>query len=114
MSGKTTHETLAVIVAAGRGTRAGPGGPKQYRDLAGRAVLAWTAEAFLSHPQIDAVRVIIHRDDREAYDAAMADLLDHPQRRREMGAAAQHHVLAHHGLGAAAARLNAALRDATA
>ncbi len=65
----------AIIVAAGRGTRAGAGGPKQYRDLAGRAVIAWTAEAFLKHPQIDAVRVIIHRDDREAYDAAMKDLL---------------------------------------
>ena len=75
----TQHKTLAVIVAAGRGTRAGPGGPKQYRDLAGRAVLAWTAEAFLNHPQVDAVRIIIHRDDREAYDAAMAGLSGHPK-----------------------------------
>lgn len=79
MKAMAAYSTLAVIVAAGRGTRAGPGGPKQYRDLTGRAVLAWTAEAFLSHPQIDAVRVIIHRDDRDAYDAAMADLLDHPK-----------------------------------
>jgi len=76
---ETGAATLAVIVAAGRGTRAGPGGPKQYRPLAGRAVLAWTAEAFLSHPRIDAVRVIIHRDDRDAYEAAMAGLVDHPK-----------------------------------
>ncbi len=66
--------TIAIIVAAGRGTRAGAGGPKQYRDLAGRAVIAWTAEAFLNHPQINAVRVIIHRDDRGEYDAAIGDL----------------------------------------
>ena len=66
--------TFAVIVAAGRGTRAGAGGPKQYRDLAGRAVLAHTAEAFLSHPEIDAVRVIIHRDDTAEYGQAMAEL----------------------------------------
>ena len=66
--------TFAVIVAAGRGTRAGAGGPKQYRDLAGRAVLAHTAEAFLSHPEIDAVRVIIHRDDTVEYGQAMAEL----------------------------------------
>lgn len=72
-------DTIAIIVAAGRGTRAGAGGPKQYRDLAGRAVIAWTAEAFLSHPKIDAVRVIIHRDDRREYDAAMDALLDHPK-----------------------------------
>src|SRR3989440_119962 len=32
--------TAAIIVAAGRGLRAGPGGPKQYRDIAGRTVIA--------------------------------------------------------------------------
>ncbi|PQA85611.1 bifunctional 2-C-methyl-D-erythritol 4-phosphate cytidylyltransferase/2-C-methyl-D-erythritol 2,4-cyclodiphosphate synthase [Hyphococcus luteus] len=67
--------TIAVIVAAGRGARAGAGGPKQYRQLSGRAVIARTAEAFLAHPDIDGVRVIIHRDDREEYDAAMGPLL---------------------------------------
>mgnify|MGYP003700458119 FL=1 len=72
-------DTIAIIVAAGRGTRAGAGGPKQYRDLAGRAVIAWTADAFLNHPKIDAVRVIIHRDDRDEYHAAMGALLDHPK-----------------------------------
>ncbi len=69
--------TIAIIVAAGRGSRAGAGGPKQYRQLAGRAVIARTAEAFLSHPDIDGVRVIIHRDDRAEYDAAMGPLLKH-------------------------------------
>ncbi len=71
-------ETIAIIVAAGRGSRAGAGGPKQYRDLAGRAVIARTVETFLAHPEIDAVRVIIHRDDRGAYEAAMGDLRSHP------------------------------------
>ena len=37
----------AVIVAAGSGTRAGPGGAKQWRALAGRAVVRWSAEALL-------------------------------------------------------------------
>ncbi|WP_375208192.1 bifunctional 2-C-methyl-D-erythritol 4-phosphate cytidylyltransferase/2-C-methyl-D-erythritol 2,4-cyclodiphosphate synthase [Hyphococcus sp.] len=69
--------TIAVIVAAGRGSRAGAGGPKQYRDLGGRAVIARTAEAFLKHPDIDGVRIIIHRDDRAEYDAAMGDLSKH-------------------------------------
>ena len=69
--------TIAIIVAAGRGSRAGAGGPKQYRDLGGRAVIARTAEAFLNHPDIDGVRVIIHRDDRAEYDAAMGPLLKH-------------------------------------
>lgn len=67
--------TIAIIVAAGRGSRAGAGGPKQYRDLAGKAVIARTAEAFLDHPKIDAVRVIIHRDDSGEYESAMGALL---------------------------------------
>lgn len=68
---------IAIIVAAGRGSRAGAGGPKQYRDLAGRAVISWTAEAFLSNPQIDAVRIIIHRDDLAEYNQAMSRFLNH-------------------------------------
>lgn len=70
-------QTTAIIVAAGRGSRAGAGGPKQYRKLAGRAVIARTVEAFLRHEEIGAVRVIIHRDDSEEYETAMDSLLSH-------------------------------------
>lgn len=69
----------AIIVAAGRGSRAGSGGPKQYRLLAGEAVLAHTARAFLSHHEIDAVRVIIHADDDDLYAEAMVPLIGHPK-----------------------------------
>lgn len=64
----------ALIVAAGRGTRAGPGGPKQYRMLAGEPVLRRTLAAFATHPGIDIVLAVIHPDDREAYEAAAAGL----------------------------------------
>lgn len=70
---------IALIVAAGRGVRAGGGGPKQYRPLAGRSVLAWTAEAFLRHPHIDHVRVVIHRDDDDLYRSAIGPLAAHPK-----------------------------------
>lgn len=70
--------TLALIVAAGRGSRLGGEAPKQYLSLAGKAVLRHAAEAFLHHRGIQAVRVVIHPDDRALYDAATAglDLLD--------------------------------------
>ena len=38
----------AVIVAAGSGQRAGPGGPKQWRTLAGKPVARWSLEAMLA------------------------------------------------------------------
>ena len=65
---------VALIVAAGRGHRFGGEMPKQYRMLAGKPLLRYCAEAFARHPKIDAVRVIIHPDDRALYDAAVAGL----------------------------------------
>ncbi|MEX2520630.1 MAG: bifunctional 2-C-methyl-D-erythritol 4-phosphate cytidylyltransferase/2-C-methyl-D-erythritol 2,4-cyclodiphosphate synthase [Paracoccaceae bacterium] len=63
-------QTTALIVAAGRGARAGDGPPKQYREVAGAPVLRRTIAAFLASPLIDAVLVVIHPDDAEAYAAA--------------------------------------------
>jgi 2-C-methyl-D-erythritol 4-phosphate cytidylyltransferase/2-C-methyl-D-erythritol 2,4-cyclodiphosphate synthase len=66
--------TYAVIVAAGRGHRYGADLPKQYLGLAGRSLLHHSAAAFLGHPAIDGVRVVIHPDDRVLYDEAVAGL----------------------------------------
>ncbi len=67
-------DAVALIVAAGRGQRAGGAMPKQYRMLAGQSVLRRSCMAFLGHPRIGAVRVVIHPDDRARYDEAMAGL----------------------------------------
>ena len=67
-------ETVALIVAAGRGERAGGGVPKQFRLLAGKPVLRWTIEAFRDHPQVDTVQAVIHGGDQESYEAAVAGL----------------------------------------
>lgn len=62
--------TAAIIVAAGRGVRAGGGIPKQYRILGGVPVLRRTAEAFDRHPGVETLVVVIHPDDaRLAHDA---------------------------------------------
>ena len=49
----------ALIVAAGSGSRMGGEIPKQFRQLAGKAVLAHAVDSLASHPAIDAVRVVI-------------------------------------------------------
>ena len=66
--------TIALIVAAGKGERAGGGVPKQYRALGGLPVLRRAVLAFLRHPRIDAVRVMIAEEHRALYDAAVAGL----------------------------------------
>ena len=64
----------ALIVAAGRGTRAGPGAPKQYRDLGGMTVLRRAVLALAAHPKVASIRVVIHADDQAAYSGAVAGL----------------------------------------
>ncbi|RMD88367.1 MAG: bifunctional 2-C-methyl-D-erythritol 4-phosphate cytidylyltransferase/2-C-methyl-D-erythritol 2,4-cyclodiphosphate synthase [Alphaproteobacteria bacterium] len=68
------RRVMALVVAAGRGIRAGGGLPKQYRTIGDRMVLERTVTALLQHPRIDGVRVVIHPDDRSLYDAAVAGL----------------------------------------
>src|SRR5690349_13808189 len=64
----------ALIVAAGRGSRAGEGIPKQYRLLGEMPVLARTLSTFLAHPGINHTVVVIHPDDRALYEGVIAVL----------------------------------------
>ncbi len=63
-----------LIVAAGRGSRAGEGLPKQYRTLGGEPVLTRTLRAALACADIDAALVVIHPDDEALFQAAAARL----------------------------------------
>jgi 2-C-methyl-D-erythritol 4-phosphate cytidylyltransferase/2-C-methyl-D-erythritol 2,4-cyclodiphosphate synthase len=62
-----------VIVAAGGGTRAGPGLAKQWRALAGKPVLRWSVEALLTAGARDLV-VVVSRDGEALAAAALAGL----------------------------------------
>lgn len=70
----TRTAVVALLVAAGRGTRAASALPKQYVTVGGKPVLRRTVEAFLSHPDIDKVLVVIGDGDRDLYDEAMDGL----------------------------------------
>ncbi|MEP6197144.1 MAG: 2-C-methyl-D-erythritol 4-phosphate cytidylyltransferase [Erythrobacter sp.] len=58
-------KAAAVIVAAGRGVRAGGTEPKQWQNLCGKPVLAHTLAAFQSHPSIEQVVLVLHADDAQ-------------------------------------------------
>ncbi len=53
----------AVIVAAGRGRRAGGGQPKQWRHLCGKAVAQHAMQAFADHPALRELVLVVHPDD---------------------------------------------------
>jgi 2-C-methyl-D-erythritol 4-phosphate cytidylyltransferase/2-C-methyl-D-erythritol 2,4-cyclodiphosphate synthase len=60
----------ALIVAAGKGLRAGGERPKQYQSVAGQPLLRHAVQRLLGHRGISQVRVVINPDDRALYDAA--------------------------------------------
>lgn len=67
-----TRTIAAIVVAAGRGERAGAGGdpePKQYRALHGQPVLSRTIRAFLDSADVNWVLPVIHTDHAARYDA---------------------------------------------
>lgn len=59
-----------IVVAAGRGERAGASieGPKQYRRIGGRPVIAHTLERFLGWKRSGPIIAVIHRDDHELFE----------------------------------------------
>ena len=68
----------AVVVAAGRGFRAGGEGPKQYREIGGEPVIRSSLKGLAGHPGIAMVQPVIHPDDTALFQAAAAglDVLD--------------------------------------
>lgn len=70
-----------LVVAAGRGSRAGAGLPKQFRALAGQPLIARTLQSLLSADAEVLVTPVIHPDDEGLFGEAAA-LLDSGARRR--------------------------------
>jgi 2-C-methyl-D-erythritol 4-phosphate cytidylyltransferase / 2-C-methyl-D-erythritol 2,4-cyclodiphosphate synthase len=64
----------AIVVAAGRGLRAGGGKPKQYRVLASQPVIRPSLAALANHPEIAVVQPVIHSDDVSRFEDAAAGL----------------------------------------
>lgn len=76
MSNYSDHKIAAIIVAAGRGERAGglKNGPKQYQLVGNRPIIAHTIEKFEQFEGINHVIVVSHKDDDELIANACADI----------------------------------------
>ena len=64
--------TTALIVAAGKGERAGGGVPKQFRLLGGKPVLRWAAESLIRHPAVQSTRIVIAEGQQDRARQALA------------------------------------------
>ncbi len=93
--------TAAVVVAGGRGHRAGQALPKQYAKLGGVPVLRRTIEALLSQREIGAIQVVIGTDDKQLYEEAVRGL---PRMLSPTTGGATRQESVHNGLEALAAR----------
>ena len=62
---------MALLVAAGSGSRLGDGPPKQYRQLGWQSILAHAIDG-LGHPRIDAIQVVIASGQEPAFETAIA------------------------------------------
>jgi 2-C-methyl-D-erythritol 4-phosphate cytidylyltransferase/2-C-methyl-D-erythritol 2,4-cyclodiphosphate synthase len=91
--------TAAILVAAGRGLRAGAGGPKQYRTIGGQAVIFRAMKALSGHPDVATVQPVVNPDDIALFNEAVAGLRHAPP--ANGGATRQQSV--HAGLEALAA-----------
>jgi 2-C-methyl-D-erythritol 4-phosphate cytidylyltransferase / 2-C-methyl-D-erythritol 2,4-cyclodiphosphate synthase len=70
---KPELRNVALIVAAGQGLRAGGDLPKQYALLAGVPMIARAVDAFVAHPAIDAIYVVIGEGQHELLNLALAE-----------------------------------------
>ena len=66
--------TAVLILAAGAGIRAGGEKPKQYQPVGGKPILRLTAEAFLSHPGVSDVMIVIGEGQQAFYAEAVGGL----------------------------------------
>ncbi len=51
-----------IILAGGTGTRVGAGRPKQFIEVLGKPILAYTCEIFQKNEHIDAIEIVCHHD----------------------------------------------------
>ena len=55
-------KNIVIILAGGVGSRTGLDRPKQFVEVLGRPILAYTCDIFQKNQEIDAIEIVCHRD----------------------------------------------------
>jgi 2-C-methyl-D-erythritol 4-phosphate cytidylyltransferase len=98
---------VALIPAAGVGTRIGGDLPKQYQLLAGRPLLAYSIEAFAASAEISAIYVVVAPADQSFGGVALSARAEALTRTLPVGGASRHESVLN-GLEALAKELDPA------
>jgi len=61
-------KVIAILVAAGRGTRAGGKSPKRWQHLGGKRIIDHSIDLFKNIPRINKIMVVLHSDDLHLLD----------------------------------------------
>ncbi|MCI4589476.1 bifunctional 2-C-methyl-D-erythritol 4-phosphate cytidylyltransferase/2-C-methyl-D-erythritol 2,4-cyclodiphosphate synthase [Sphingobium sp. BYY-5] len=69
----SNSKIVALIVAAGQGSRAGGSVPKQFRMVAGQSVLAHAFNALAAHGGIDTIHIVLGAEQAETARALLGD-----------------------------------------
>ena len=72
-----SEKTHALIVAAGVGTRAGLGLPKQFELIDGKPMVRHSVESFSSHPAINQIWIVIAEGQEESLSNALVHIPDY-------------------------------------
>ncbi|MFZ2998538.1 bifunctional 2-C-methyl-D-erythritol 4-phosphate cytidylyltransferase/2-C-methyl-D-erythritol 2,4-cyclodiphosphate synthase [Sphingobium sp.] len=73
MNAVRPRQTVALLVAAGVGSRAGTGLPKQFRSVGGQAILAHAFDALSAHAGVDAIFVVLGSNQEAQAKALLGD-----------------------------------------
>lgn len=71
-SSKNRQMNYAIILAGGIGSRVGANVPKQFVEILGKPVLAYTIEAYQNHPDIDGIEVVCVKN----YEATLREMTE--------------------------------------
>ena len=52
----------AMILAGGNGTRVGADRPKQFVEILGKPILAYTVEIYQKNPNINSIEIVCHKN----------------------------------------------------